>query len=180
MNPAELAKASSEVGLAPSIQMLIFIVGVLLLIAGPVMLFLRDWKKRGKVDENEGKQGDIQTGLYSHLYEQVTVLTKRLDKVHDEYNVMVAENAALKSRLQALESSEMLVVRLQEKLDEKDELLLARDTQVHQMFNDLRLRDQKIIELQERINKLEVRLTIDEQKFCSNCQYNPQIAIKDI
>ena len=178
MNPAELAKVTADAGLTPSVQMLVVILGILVIAAGPAMLFLRDWKKRGRVDEIEGKQGDIQTGLYSHLYEQVTVLTTRLDKVHDEYNVLVRENATLRSRIQALESSEALVLKLRERLDEKDLMLTSRDSQVQQMFNDLRLRDQKIIELQERINKLELRLTLDEQSFCKNCQYNPQVPLK--
>ena len=156
MNPTEVIKAAADSGLDPSVQMIIVIVGILLFLSAPAMLFLRDWKKRGKIDEIEGKTGDIQTGLYGHLYEQVSVLTQRLDKVHDEHNNLVKENAALKARVVALEYCEAMIKKLQVKLDQKDDTIIALNTQLNVAFGDIRLRDQKIIELQDRVTVLEI------------------------
>lgn len=164
-NPAEIAKVAAEAGLSPSVQMLLIIVGILMMLAMPAMLLLRDWKKSGKATENEGRTSDIQTGLYSHLYEQVTLLTKRLDAVHTDYNEMVKLNSKLEARIQALEGCEEVIKKLQQKLDDKDLALSARDTQIMDMFADIRARDQKIIELQERVNSLEMRVTADERDF---------------
>ena len=156
MNPTEVIKVAADSGLSPSVQMIIIIVGILMFLSAPAMLFLRDWKKRGKVDEIEGKTSDIQTGLYAHLYEQVSILTARLDKVHDEHNEMVKENAALKARVVALEYCEEMIKRLQVKLDQKDDTIIALNTQLNVAFGDIRLRDQKIIELQDRVTVLEI------------------------
>jgi uncharacterized protein (DUF3084 family) len=156
LNPTDIVKVAADTGLSPSVQMILVLVAILLALSAPAMLFLRDWKKNGKVNEVEGKNGDIQSGLYAHLYEQVTALTLRLDKIHDEYNGLVKENAELRARVSALESCEALVKKLQTKLDQKDDIIIARDTQLNVLFSDLRLRDQKIIELQERVNVLEV------------------------
>ena len=156
MNPTEIVKAAADTGLSPSVQMILVLVAILLALAAPAMLFLRDWKKRGKVDEIEGKTGDIQTGLYGHLYEQVSVLTQRLDKVHDEHNALVRENSDLKARMVVLESCEEMVKKLQKKLDEKDNIIIALNTQLNVAFGDIRMRDQKIIELQDRVTVIEI------------------------
>jgi hypothetical protein len=156
LNPTEIVKVAADTGLSPSVQMILVLVAILLALAAPAMLFLRDWKKRGKVDEIEGKTGDIQSGLYGHLFEQVSILTQRLDKIHDEYNALVKENSELKARMVALEGCEATIKKLQVKLDMKDDIIIARDTQLNVLFADLRMRDQKIIELQERVNVLEV------------------------
>lgn len=156
MNPTEATKVIADSGLSPSVQMVLMIVFILLLLSAPAALFIRDWRKKGKVDEREDKTGEIQTGLYAHLFEQVSTLTAQLGSIHGEYNAMVKQNAALEARITQLESCELTVKRLQVKLDEKDDMIMARDTQLNVLFNDLRMRDQKIIELQERVNVLEV------------------------
>ena len=120
---------------------------------------------KGKTDEQEGKSGDIQTGLYGHLYEQVTLLTARLDKVHDANNATLKANAELEARVKSLEGCEIMVSRLQTKLNDKDDAIAARDAQIIALFGDLRARDNKIIELQDRLSKLEVRLAADEARF---------------
>jgi hypothetical protein len=130
--------------------MILVLVAILLALAAPAMLFLRDWKKNGKVNETDSKNGEIQSGLYGHLFEQVTALTKRLDTMSVEYNTMVRENAELKARVAALESCEELVRRLQAKLDLKDEIIIERDAQLNAIFADLRARDQVVSELQGR------------------------------
>ena len=136
--------------------MILVIVAILVALSAPAMLFLRDWKKNGKTNEAEGKAEDIKSGLYNHLFEQVSILTTRLDKIHDEYNALVKENSELKARMVALEGCEATIKKLQVKLDMKDDIIIARDTQLNVLFADLRMRDQKIIELQERVNVLEV------------------------
>ena len=156
MNPTEIVKVANETGLSPSVQMILVLVAILLALAAPAMLFLRDWQKRGRVDEIEGKTGDIQSGLYGHLFEQVSILTQRLDKINDEYNLLVKENSELKARMVVLEGGEATIRKLQVKLDQKDDIILARDTQLNVLFTDLRVRDQTIIELQKRVNVLEV------------------------
>lgn len=170
----ESAKAAQEmaqtVGLSPSVQMFLVIACLVIALAAPFAFLLRDWRSKGKLDEIEGKQGDIQVGLYNHLSEQVTLLTKRYDQLQGDYNTMVKENAELKGRLSQLEKSEETVKRLQAKLDDKDATIIARDTQINQMFSEVRLRDQKIIDLQDRISQLELRLARDEKEFCRNCK----------
>jgi chromosome segregation ATPase len=166
----EVQQVAQSAGLSPSVQMVLVILLLVMLVAIPLVMLLKDMRKTGKVSENEGKTSDIQTGLYAHLYEQVSILTTRLDKTHEEYNALVRENADLKSRVAALEGSEQMVERLQKRLDEKDAVILARDTQLNVLFNDLRMRDQKIIELQDRLNILEVRLAKDEERFNRGCK----------
>lgn len=161
----EVVQVAQSVGLSPSVQMVLVILLLVLLVSVPIIMLVRDMQKNGKVSVNDGKESDIKTGLYSHLYEQVGVLTARLDKIHDDYNAMVRENSELKARITALENCEQMVERLQKRLDEKDEVILARDTQLNVLFNDLRMRDQKIIELQDRLNVLEVRLAADEARY---------------
>lgn len=156
ISPTEVVKIAADSGLSPSVQMILMIVGLLMVLAAPAMMFLRDWKKTGKIDDAQGKAGEIQTGLYSHLFEQVSILTKRTDDMTREQSAFIKENAELKARVAALEACEELVKRLQVKLDKKDDMIIARDTQLNVLFADLRLRDQKIIELQERVNVLEV------------------------
>lgn len=165
MNPAETTKIIAESGLSPSVQMVLLIVFILLLLSAPAALFVRDWRKKGRADEQEGTTGDIQTGLYNHLYEQVTLLTTRLDKVHDANNATLRANAELEARVKLLEGCEVMVSRLQVKLNDKDVAIAARDAQIIALFGDLRARDNKIIELQDRLSKLEVRLAADEARF---------------
>lgn len=160
----EIAKVAEATGLSPSVQMTLVIVAILLMLAAPAMLFLRDWKKKGRVDEVEGKKDDIGTGLYTHLYEQVSTLTARLDKIHDAHNSLVKENALLTARVSQLEGCEQLVIRLQSKLEDKDAIIMARDQQLNILFSDLRKRDQKIIELQDRLHVLEVHVAASEAR----------------
>lgn len=164
MNPAETTKAIAESGLAPSVQMVLLIVFLLLLLSAPAALFIRDWRNKGKVDERDDKEGNIKTGFYVFLNEQVSVLTNRLDAIHGEYNAMVKENAELRARVVALENCEEMVLRLQKKLDEKDNIIMARDAQLNVLFSDLRMRDQKIIELQDRLNVLEVHVATTDAR----------------
>ena len=64
MNSAtEIAKVAADVGLSASVQMIIVIVAILLLLSAPAALFVRDWRKRGKIDDREDQTGNVETGL---------------------------------------------------------------------------------------------------------------------
>lgn len=161
----DVLHTAQAAGLSPSVQMVLVIFGLLLLLAAPMALLLRDWRKKGKEDDIEGRNGDLEHGLYKHLSEQVSILTVRLDKVHDEYNAMVRQNAELEGRIKALEGYEKMVEVLRRELEGKNVTILARDAQINQMIADIRLRDEKIAELQHRLGQLEIRLENDETRW---------------
>lgn len=169
MGPEEVAKVAAGAGFSPAVQMILVLVALTVALGAPAAMFVQSWRKRKRVDDAEGRSGEIATGLYQHLSEQVVMLTQRLDKISDAHNRLVGENAALKSRVASLEQCEETVHRLQAKLDTKDEIIAQRDRQVQALFKDLRDRDQKIIDLQDRLSALELRLAGDEARFCRNC-----------
>ncbi len=149
-------------GLSTEVQMTLLIVLFVLLVAGPVAYWLFSTNKQRVA---EGKVADASGGLYEHLSNQVSILTQRLDTVHEAYNKLIIENAEMRIRVSKLETCEEMVERLQVRLTEKDSQLMQRETQLNVLFGDLRMRDNKIIELQERLSVLEVRLARDEKNW---------------
>lgn len=162
MSTAEVVDIVKGSGLAPDVQMAIFITLIVLSVAAPIAFWLFSTNKRRVAD---GKAADAEGGFYDHLSAQVAVLTQRLDEVHNQYNILYKENAILNARIIKLESCEEMLAALQVVLKDKDALLMQRETQINVLFNDLRLRDQKIIELQDRLNVLEMRLARDENHW---------------
>lgn len=162
MDAATTIKAIQGSGLDGTVQMILVVALLILFILGPAsVLFYRlfnNFAKDSKKDSSEGS-------LYQHLSEQVATLTARLDKVHEEYNLLFQENSLLTARVHKLETCEAMVERLQLKLNEKDVIIEQRDTQLNVLFSDLRIRDHKILELQERIHVLELRLARDERDW---------------
>lgn len=158
----EVISVVKDSGLAPEVQMVVIITLLVLAIAGPVAFWLFSNNKRRVAD---GQAADAEGGLYAHLSAQVSQLTQRLDAVHAAHNALILENAQMQVRVAKLETCEEMVGRLQVRLSEKDAQLIQRDTQLNVLFNDLRMRDQKIIELQERLSVLEVRVVRDEQHW---------------
>ena len=154
--------AIKDSGLSAEVQMTLLIVLFVLMVAGPVAYWLFSTNKQRVA---EGKVADASGGLYEHLSNQVSILTQRLDAMHEAYNKMVMENADMRVRVSKLETCEEMVGRLQIRLSEKDAQLMQRETQLNVLFGDLRMRDNKIIELQERLSVLEVRLARDEKSW---------------
>lgn len=155
----QLAKTA---GLDPAVQMVLAVVGIIVMLAVPALYIVRDIRKRGAADATENSTDTLRVDLYKHLYEQVSTLTARLDKVHDENNKMVHVNALLEARVSACERYERDLVEMRKRLNEKDAVIASRDAQITSMFSQLRERDEKIINLQERLHTLEVRLARDE------------------
>lgn len=160
--PVEVAEVVKHSGLAPEVQMVVLIFLLVLMVGGPLVYWFTSTNKRRVAD---GHVADAEGGLYQHLSTQVQTLTERLDVVHQQYNEMFKENALLKSRISQLEACEETVRRLQDRLNQKDEIIRQRDLQLNNLFVELRARDQKIIDLQERLGILELRLARDERQW---------------
>lgn len=162
VTPVEVVSAVKDSGLSSEVQMTMLIVLFVLVVAAPVAYWLFSTDKQRVA---EGKEAEAKGGLYDHLASQISLLTQRLDATSLAYNALVRENATMQIRVDKLETCEDLISRLQTRLTEKDYLLTQRETQLNVLFNDLRLRDGKIIELQERLSILEVRLARDERNW---------------
>ena len=126
-------------------------------------------RKMGKIDTAEGD-------FYAKISEENTRLVARIksleetkDACQNDLSNLRAEVGALRAQLGQINVLEMENVHLRERLNEKDEQIAAKNKQIEDMISALMAKDNYILELTNRVHALELRLSADEKKFCTDC-----------
>lgn len=159
---------------------------VLMIMAGaaPVMMYLRKFKS----DAVANTKDDAAITLYEQLQaqikqnsEDIKTLVAEKNKWFEEATRLRSESELTQTKLKVLEEAEItikslctkldqyegVITDLRKRLDEKDELLRKRDTEIRDLLRDL-------MTLKDQMHQLEARLRLDEEKFCSGCQWRKE------
>lgn len=113
---------------------------------------------------NWTKETSAQGALYSQLSEMVQAQRKELDEMYIQRRNLQEQVFELRGKVEHLESSEATIKHLKEKLDLKDQIIQERDMRITKLLDDL-------LEMKDKIHKLELRLGEDEAKFCEGCSF---------
>jgi peptidoglycan hydrolase CwlO-like protein len=113
---------------------------------------------------NWSKEASAQGMLYQQLSEMVQTQRKELDDLYDSWKRDQEEIFELRHKVDNLEKSEQLIETLKVKLDEKDRIIAERDSRIAGLLQDL-------LQMKDRVHKLEIRLKADENKWCDNCEF---------
>jgi predicted RNase H-like nuclease (RuvC/YqgF family) len=164
MNPTaattqEVVNAAKAAGLDPSVQIIIALVGILLALAYPVMLLVRTWQSNHNSAKKEEAVAEGDAATYARMKEQIEQNAKDIRELVGEKNKWFAEATNLKAEIKQLQTCADTLHTVKTKLDEKDELLKAKDSQIATMMD-------RTLDMQERIHQLELRLARDEKMFC--------------
>lgn|SRR5574343_1237333 len=133
---------------------LLAILVVLLLVIIPFIVKFWNWSK----------ETSAQGLLYQQLSEMVQKQRQELDTMYIQRNVLQEQVFELRSKVEHLESCEGTIEILKKKLDLKDQIIAERDIRITKLLEDL-------MQMKDRVHSLEMRLKIDEDKFCNGCQY---------
>jgi len=156
----------------PMIIQLTWVVAVIALVFGigkPIRDYLKGEKREAKTDKVTDAKTDAETILYEHLSDQVTQYRKIADQAFRERNDLISRVAALEAKAEDLAEQKILVEKLKDRLDKKDEeiqLLLRQGAEERRQFLDIlqsketeiAKRDERILTLEQRTQELEIRL----------------------
>lgn len=150
-----------NVGVDPVFQGLAWVAGILLAVLGiakPFMGLIRQYK----TDMTDNARDNADTATFDRLTKQIDKLSADMERVTAERNVWFEEATTLKSRVEKLEGFERSMLRMKDKLDEKDGIIAelrdaisARDARIMELM-------QELIKTNSRLHDLEIRVARDE------------------
>ena len=154
------------------------IVTLIVTLGKPIKDYLKGEKKEAKADMVDDARNTAETVLYEHLSSQVTQYREIADQAFRERNDLIGRVAALESKAEDLAEQKVLVEKLKEKLDKKDEeihLLLAQSAEERKQFlailsskeSEIAKRDERILALERDWHDLELRLATSEKAIGS-------------
>jgi len=148
-------------GVDPVFQGLAWVGGILLSIlalAKPFMGLVRQYK----TDRTDSARDDADKATFDRQTKQIDKLTSDVDRLITERNVWFEEATNLRSRVERLESYEKSMIRMKEKLDEKDTIISELRSAISE--RDARIMElmQELLKTNDRLRDLEVRLAKDE------------------
>ena len=146
----------------PLFQGLAWFFGVLatvLALAKPLLGIVRQYK----TDRTDNARDDADKATFDRQTTQITQLMENVKRIMDERDTWFKEAIELKSRLDHLDGYEETMLRMKDKLSEKDGI-------IQELRVSIRERDDRIIGLMDdlmktndRLHNLEIRLARDEQ-----------------
>lgn len=136
-------------------------------VVAAAMVFATIW---GKFKAGSSTDSAVTT-LYSNLSEQIDKLTARLDAVEEERDVWQQKALELEGKVKALEGLEETHKRLIERLEAKDVTLDLKDKQIAGLLQDQGLKTATIMNLQERVRELEIKLERQLKADCVHCEH---------
>lgn len=113
---------------------------------------------------NWSKETSAQGLLYQQLSEMVQKQRTELDTMYIKRNVLQEQVFELRHKVEHLESCEGSIEVLKKKLDQKDQIIAERDLKINKLLEEL-------MKMKDRVHLLEMRLKIDEEKFCEGCSF---------
>lgn len=116
---------------------------------------------------NWSKETSAQGVLYSQLSEMVQKQRDELDELYKQRREDQEQIFQLRLKIDHLEEAEKTVEILKNKLNEKDKIIDEKDNKISSLLQDL-------LQMKDRLHNLELRLKLDEDKFCEGCQYKSQ------
>lgn len=174
MNAQEIATiaARSNDPVFAGLAWVLGIVMVLYAVSKPLIGIVKDFRNNSlesaKADVTEAKSS-AEALLYQQLQSQLSMLSEAVEKMRTEKMVWHQKAMEMESEVRRLQTFEAMVTSMKNRLDVKDQLISERDA-------ELRQQNRLILELNDRIHKLEMRVTKDEQQLaqCRICQYREQ------
>jgi predicted RNase H-like nuclease (RuvC/YqgF family) len=157
--PAAASVASSQDPLILSITFVAAVVIGLVAIAKPLMGLYREYKKTG----TEGAKSEAEVFLFTQLQQQIENNTKAIERLQGERDKWFEKATSLEREIERLRVFEMMVTSMKGRLDEKDLIIEARDTEIRQLTRG-------ILDMKDRIHALELRLLQDEKRLCEHCE----------
>lgn len=118
---------------------------------------------------NWSKETSAQGMLYAQLSGMVQNQRAELDKLYEQRKLDQDQIFELKHKVERLEEADATVGLLKKRLDQKDQVIAARDVKITQLLEEL-------IQMKQRVHNLEVRLKEDEVKFCEGCVFKNHVA----
>lgn len=128
------------------------VVAAIAAIVWPVIQIIR------KFDSDKSaaiRRNDAEITLYEHLKEQIETNKKNLDDALRENRQLWETIRDLGLRLKAVESIEANYERLRKKLDEKDDIIAQKNSEIKSLQKDLAEKDKQIRKLELRVTHLE-------------------------
>lgn len=116
---------------------------------------------------NWSKETSAQGLLYQQLSEMVQKQRQELDTMYSERLKLQELVFELRSKIEHLESCEGTTDLLKKRLDLKDQIIAERDIRITNLLEDL-------MKMKERVHQLEMRIMVDEEKFCQGCSFKTQ------
>ena len=174
MNAQEIATiaASSNDPVFAGLAWVLGIVMVLYAVSKPLIGIVKDFRNNSlesaKADVTEAKSS-AEALLYQQLQSQLSMLSDAVEKMRTEKMVWHQKAMDMESEVRRLQNFESMVTSMKSRLDAKDQLISERDA-------ELRQQNRLILELNDRIHKLEMRVTKDEQQLaqCKVCIHKEQ------
>jgi DNA repair exonuclease SbcCD ATPase subunit len=171
MNAQDIATIASSSGdpVFAGLAWVLGIVMVLYAVSKPLIGIVKDFRSNSvdsaKADAAEARS-NAEVILYQQLQSQLTLLSDSVEKIRTEKMVWYQKSVELESEVARLQNFEKMVDSMKIRLDNKDGLIAARDA-------ELRQQNRLILELNDRIHKLEMRVTKDEQQLaqCKVCAF---------
>lgn len=157
-----ISKAASQSG-DPVFAGLAWVLGVLLMVlalAKPFMGLVRQYRS----DKADNARDDADASVFQRLREEVERNSRDIRALIDEKNMYQKRTIELEAEINKLKESEAAIQRMKEKLDEKDRTISAQDRENRGLMRE-------IIELKDRLHRLELRLSQDEKEFCRDCEH---------
>lgn len=157
----EIAK---NAGLAPNVQMLITLLALVVLMAWPVMMLVRQWQKNRNEARKESAVTDGDEATYQRMKEQIESHEKIITGLVDEKNKWFTEATQLRSEVSQMRGYKKMVEQLQVLLDSKEVQLAKKDQQLEDSMK-------RVLDMNERVHALELRIARDEARFknCPKC-----------
>lgn len=158
--PSTLPMTSDE----PAITGLAFVLAIVVIavtIAKPIMSIVRDWKVSGV----DAAKAASETYLYEQLKKQIESMALDIEKLRSERDNLYSRTIDMENELKRMKLCEESVISMRKRLEEKDAALLERELENRSLTRT-------ILDMKDKIHKLELRLTRDERQFaeCKNCE----------
>ena len=141
------------------------VVAALLVGTAPVMLYLRKYH----VDHLANARDAATAEVYETLRQQIRDHAEQIHRLSEERTVLQADSLNLRARILELEGKEQQMQRLKAQLDESEVLigrlkdkLDRKDEVMNQLAGENRQLITEILALKDRVHELELRVSRDE------------------
>ena len=158
-----VAKALENSQTDPFMSGLLYVLGGVILmvtISRPIMNLIKSYK----VDVADNAKANAESALFDQLQKQITKNSKDIEILTAERNVWFEEATNLRHEVSRLQTFEKSVISMKKRLEAKDEIINERDTEIRRL-------NRVILEITDRLHKLEIRLARDELRFCEGCTF---------
>lgn len=158
----------------------LLIIVVIMMAAGPAMLYARKAKKDKNEDLVESAMSGAGSTLFNHLSQQVQEYRTIADTAYKERNVLFERVALLEAKSEEFTKANESLDRLKLKLEAKDLFIQEKDGQLKELLDqaskeraafmailnrkdaELTKANERILALEKEVAELKVRLTSDE------------------